>query len=43
VPTANMLNIGGSVNQAAPWNSHISKIFYWPQRLTNNEVRAFSK
>ena len=24
VPTANMLNIGGSVSQAAPWNSQIS-------------------
>jgi hypothetical protein len=44
VPTVNNLKIGGSagLNQAY-FNGAISKVNYWPQRLTNAEVQAFSK
>jgi len=44
LPTVNNLKIGGSagLNQAY-FNGAISKVNYWPQRLTNAEVQAFSK
>jgi hypothetical protein len=38
------LRIGRAINtNGAYLNGHIRKLNYWPQRLTNNEVRAFSK
>ena len=37
--TMNTLAIGN----AGILNSHVQKISYWPQALTSNEVRAFSK
>jgi hypothetical protein len=47
IPTPVGLSIGG-LSQA--WsgattylNGHVAKVMYWPQRLTNNEVQAFSK
>lgn len=36
---ANRLNIGGLGNL----NGHVASIRYWPQRVTNSEVQAFSK
>jgi len=46
LPTVNRMNIGcGPIDPtgSALINGWISKINYWPQRLTNNEVQAFSK
>lgn len=47
LPTVTQMNIG---NLNAAWsgantylNGHVQKISYWPQRLVNNEVQAFSK
>ena len=38
------LNIGcRPTSPALYWNSHVQKINYWPQRLTNAELQAFSK
>jgi hypothetical protein len=37
------LQIGRYNAGSAYWNSTIGKIMYWPQRLTNAEVQAFSK
>jgi hypothetical protein len=37
LPTVNRLDIGVSLN------GYMRKIFYWPQRLTNAELQAFSK
>jgi hypothetical protein len=45
VPFPNSLNIG-SRNSATPaffLNGYVRKIMYWPQRLTNVELQAFSK
>jgi len=42
VPTVSELSIG-YWGAAAPNTCHIKKISYWPQRLTNAEVQAFSK
>jgi hypothetical protein len=42
VPTVSELNIG-YWGAAPPNTCHIKKISYWPQRLTNAEVQAFSK
>jgi hypothetical protein len=41
IPTIDRLSIGsdGFIYQ----NGHIQKIMYWPQRLINAEVQAFSK
>lgn len=41
LPTVNQLFIGGLTSPGL--NGHMMKIMYWSQRLTNNEVRAFSK
>lgn len=42
VPTVSQLGIG-SLLTSPQLNGHFRKLMYWPQRLTNNEVRAFSK
>jgi hypothetical protein len=42
VPTVTMTEIGSRANSS--WvNGHIRKILYWPQRLLNQELQAFSK
>lgn len=41
LPTVNQVYIGGFTSPTL--NGHMMKIMYWPQRLTNNEVQAFSK
>lgn len=38
-----ILHIGDGATATRNLNGHVLKIMYWPQRLTNNEVRAFSK
>lgn len=44
VPTQpNRLLIGGLDNNVFPLNSHLQKLAYYPQRLINAEVQAFSK
>lgn len=43
IPTPTVLNIGFYPQALVYANGWISKINYWPQRLTNNEVIAFSK
>jgi len=45
VPTGqDRLTIGfRPTSPALYWNSHVQKINYWPQRLTDAELRAFSK
>ena len=43
VPTVNRLNFGATGAGVVSFNGHIQKFMYWPQRLTNNEVQAFSK
>jgi hypothetical protein len=40
-PTA--LGIGCSSTGTSPLNGHVSKVFYWPQKLTDAELLAFSK
>jgi hypothetical protein len=42
VPTVDVLNIGSQSSLYAI-NGWIGKILYWPQRIINNEVQAFSK
>ena len=42
VPTVSQLNIG-YFGATAQNTCHMKKISYWPQRLTNAEVQAFSK
>jgi len=37
------MNIGSRGNGTQVFTGHIAKIFYWPQRITNAEVQAFSK
>jgi hypothetical protein len=43
VPTVSAMWIGSSINSAAWLNGHVQKIAYYPQRLTNAELQAFSK
>jgi hypothetical protein len=43
IPTVNRLRIGAGRAATAFHNGHIQKIMYWPQRITNAEVAAFSK
>jgi hypothetical protein len=45
IPTPNVLYIGyyPTVGAAGYANAWISRVAYWPQRLINNEVIAFSK
>lgn len=33
----------GNQNSTLYWNGHLAKIFFYPQRLTNAELQAFSK
>jgi hypothetical protein len=41
IPTVTQLRIGN--NGSAYANAWIQKLFYWPQRITNNEIQAFTK
>jgi hypothetical protein len=44
IPTVSRLDIGFNSGSATSWiNGHIQKINFYPQRLTDAEVRAFSK
>jgi hypothetical protein len=44
IPTVNRLNIGSNESLSGNFlNGHLAKLFYYQHRLTNNEVRAFSK
>lgn len=42
VPTVDRLDIGNRVGFVF-LNGHVKQIFYWPQRIIDAEVRAFSK
>jgi hypothetical protein len=42
VPTVTTMEIGNQF-LSSQINGHVRKINYWPQRLTNNEIQAFSK
>lgn len=42
VPTVDRLTLG-RLNGIDYLNGHVQKLSYWPQRLINNEARAFSK
>jgi hypothetical protein len=42
IPTCDTLYIGSTI-ALIPSSGHFQKILYWPQRLTNNEIQAFSK
>lgn len=41
IPSITQLRIGS--NGSAYANAWIQKLFYWPQRITNNEIQAFTK
>jgi hypothetical protein len=41
--TMDVLHIGDGVTATRNINGHVRKISYWPQRITNAEVQAFSK
>ena len=43
VPTVNQLQFGNRTDLSRPWNGHISKLSFFPQRLINAELQAFSK
>lgn len=43
IPTVNRLTFGATGTNIAYINGHIAKVSYWPQRLINAEVQAFSK
>ena len=43
VPTVNTMRIGNSTSTTAQLGCTIERIYYYPQRLTDNEVTAFSK
>jgi hypothetical protein len=43
IPTVNQMQIGSQPGASDYFNGWIAKINYWPQRLVNNEVQAFSK
>jgi hypothetical protein len=43
IPTGLTQMYIGSDGTTALQNGHVSKIYYWPQRLTDAEVQAFSK
>jgi hypothetical protein len=40
---ANTLKIGSNLSNFNLLNGHVAKIMYWPQRLTNAELQAFTK
>jgi hypothetical protein len=41
--TPTQLSIGHYATNNQFLSGHVQKIMYWPQRLTNAEVQAFSK
>ena len=41
IPTVTQLRIGS--NGTAYANAWLQKLFYWPQRIINNEIQAFTK
>jgi hypothetical protein len=43
VPTVNQLRFGATLGGGQAFNGPIQRFFYYPQRLTNAEVQAFSK
>ena len=43
VPTVDRLQLGGHRTGNSLGTGHIYKFFYYPQKLTSNEIRAFSK
>ena len=43
VPTVSRMDIGSDIAGANLLNGHIEKLLYYPQRLINAEVQAFSK
>ena len=43
IPTVDRLTVGASYSGSNLINGHVAKLAFYPQRLTNNEVRAFSK
>ena len=42
-PTPTQLTIGSYIGNNSFLSGHVQKIMYWPQRLVNAEVQAFSK
>jgi hypothetical protein len=42
IPTVDSLDIGSQLGTGF-LNGHIQKLFYYPQKLTTNEIQAFSK
>ena len=43
VPTVDRMVFGNNLAGNATLNGHLAKVAYWPQRLINAEVQAFSK
>ena len=43
LPTVDRLYFGNATNGTDTVNGHVKKFLYWPQRIINNEVQAFSK
>jgi hypothetical protein len=43
LPTVNQFLIGGLPPSGSQLGGHVRKIYYWPQRITNAEIQAFSK
>jgi hypothetical protein len=43
LPVVNQMKIGGLTTAGAPASTIVSKILYYPMRLTNAEIVAFSK
>jgi hypothetical protein len=43
VPTANTLRFGRLQNNTSIFSGTLQNLYYWPQRLINNEVRSFTK
>ena len=42
VPSVTQMRLGNRANDTF-LNGHLKKVFYYPQRLTNAELEAFSK
>jgi hypothetical protein len=42
VPTVDRLYFGNATSGGDVINGHVRELLYWPQRITNNEVRAFA-
>lgn len=43
VPTVNQLRLGSAGSGLTILNGHLKQVLYYPQRLTDSEVQAFSK